>query len=45
MQKKTLVLRKSLIRELIMLKKIVDAVLLVALAFVLAGMFVYGWST
>jgi len=27
-----------------MLKKIIDAVLLVALAFVLAGMFVYGWS-
>jgi hypothetical protein len=44
MQKKTLVLRKSLIREHIMLKKIIEGLLLVALAFAFAGLFVWGWS-
>jgi len=44
MQKKILVLKRLLIKEHIMLKKIIEGLLLVTLAFIMAGMFVYGWS-
>ena len=44
MQKKISVLKESLTKELTMLKKIIDIVVLVAMAVIFAGMFVYGWS-